>query len=244
MRVVRNPNDIVDRYVADYRNACGDNLVSVIMYGSAVTHEYRPGESDINTLIVLKDFGIGELGTSLPVARKWLSKKVTVPFYMTGEYIASSLDTYPIEFIDMSSNYKVLYGDDVLARLDIKKEHVRIQCERELKGIALHLRREYVRTSGGKKVLERLLTASIKTLLPVFKALLVLNDRPIPKLKSDIIMAVEELYNLGISVFTRLFIPKATLGTGRSLDDFISQFAKTIDILVSTVNKEVQKGGY
>jgi predicted nucleotidyltransferase len=238
MSVVRNPNDIVDRYVADYRNVYGDNLVSVIMYGSAVSHEYRPGDSDINTLIVLNDFGIGELGKSLPIARKWLSKKVTVPFYMTGGYIASSLDTYPIEFIDMRSNYKVLYGEDVLARLDIKKEHVRIQCERELKGIALHLRREYVRTNGSKKVLAQLLTASVKTLLPVFKALLVLNDRPIPKLKGDIIMAVEELYNLGISVFTRLCIPKATLGAGRSLDDIVNQFAKTIDTLVSTVNKE------
>jgi predicted nucleotidyltransferase len=238
MSFVRNPNDIVDRYVADYKNVFDDNLASVIMYGSAASHEYRPGDSDINTLIVLNDFGIAELGKSLPVAKKWLSKKVTVPFYMTGAYIASSLDTYPIEFIDMRSNYKVLYGEDVLAQLDIKKEHVRLQCERELKGIALHLRREYVRTNGSKKVLAGLLTASVKTLLPVFKALLVLNDRPIPKLKSDIVMAVEELYNLGISVFTRLFIPKAALGAGHSLEDLVSQFAKAIDTLVSTVNTE------
>lgn len=237
MGTVRNPNDIVDKYVTDYRNALGENIVSVIMYGSSVTHEYRPGSSDINTLIVLADFGINELKKSLPCARKWISKKVTVPFYMTRDYIETSLDTYPIEFIDMRSNYKVLYGEDVFARLDIKKEHVRIQCERELKGIALHLRREYVATNGNSKILSRLLTASIKTLLPVFKALLVLNDRPIPKIKCDIIMAVEELYNLGISVFTELCGPGSSSGAaGAQPEEIIAKFANTIDTLIATVN--------
>jgi predicted nucleotidyltransferase len=240
---VKNPNDIVDEYVADYKSAFGENLACVIMYGSAVTHEYRPGDSDINTLIVLKNFDLGGLTNGFPVVRKWLSKKVTIPFYMTGEYIASSLDTYPIEFIDIRSNYKVLFGEDVLARLDFKKEHVRLQCERELKGIALHLRREFIRTNGNRKALARLLNASIKTLLPVFKALLVLNDRTIPKLKSDIIMAVEELFNLGISVFTELLVPKAKPDAGRSLDDIINQFAKTIDMLIATVNQNISQRG-
>jgi predicted nucleotidyltransferase len=236
MGSIRNPNDIVDRYVADHKNALGDNLAGVIMYGSAVSHEYRPGVSDINILIVLKNSEIKELRKCFGCARKWRAKKVTDPFYMTKEYIASSLDTYPIEFIDMRSNYKVLYGEDVLARLDIKKEHVRIQCERELKGIALHLRREYVRTNGDKKVLSRLLDSSIKTLLPVFKALLVLNDRPIPKLKCDIVMAVEELYNLGISVFSELCVPGKNHGERRSPDDIVTTFADTVDSLIATVN--------
>jgi predicted nucleotidyltransferase len=238
MGIIRNPNTIVDSYVEDYTNVFGDNCASIIMYGSAVTHEYRPGESDINMLIVLKNFEISELRKSFGVTRKWHLKKVTVPFFMTAGYIASSLDTYPIEFIDIRSHYKVLYGDDMLARLDIKKEHLRIQCERELKGIALHLRREYVRTNGNKKILRRLLTASVKTLLPVFKALLVLNDRPIPNLKGDIIMAIEDLYNLGISVFTELFVPGAGPGQNSSLDEFINQFSKTIDTLVVVINKE------
>jgi predicted nucleotidyltransferase len=243
MAIIRNPNDIVESYVSDYKAAFGDNCASVIMYGSAVTHEYRPGVSDINILIVLKNFGIEELRKSFSITRKWQAKKVTVPFFMTVDYIASSLDTYPVEFIDMRSNYKVLHGEDVLARLDIKKEHLRIQCERELKGIALHLRREYVRTNGDKKILGRLLTASVKTLMPVFKALLVLNDRPIPNLKSDIIMAIEDLYNLGISVFTELFAPGARPVPGRSLDEYINQFAKTIDVLIVTVNNNVLKRG-
>jgi predicted nucleotidyltransferase len=233
---VKNPNDIVGRYVADYRGAFGGNLVSVVMYGSAVTHEYRPRHSDINTAIVLGTCEISDLVKSLGIARKWLAKKVATPFFMTKEYIASSLDSYPIEFIDMRSNYKVLFGEDVLARLDIKKEHVRLQCERELRGIALHLRREYVRTNSGRTALSLLLAASVKRLLPIFKALLVLNNRQIPKLKSDIIMAVEEQYNLGVSVFTELCSPVLKVRDTRRYGELFATYAKTIDSLIATVN--------
>jgi predicted nucleotidyltransferase len=233
---VRNPNDIVEQYVTDYRGAFGDNLVSVFMYGSAVTHEYRPRHSDINTAVVLGSFDIPELDKSLDIAKKWLIKKVAVPFFMTKEYIAASLDSYPIEFIDMRSNYKVLFGEDVLARLDIRKEHVRLQCERELRGIALHLRREYVRTSNGRAALSQLLSASVKRLLPIFKALLVLNDKQIPKLKSDIIMAVEEQYNLGVSVFTELTSPVVKAKGNGQYGHLFATYAKTIDSLIANVN--------
>jgi predicted nucleotidyltransferase len=233
---VKNPNDIVERYVADYRAAFGNNLISVIMYGSAVTHEYRPRHSDINTLIVLDTCEISDLAKCLGIAGKWLGKKVAIPFFMTKEYIATALDSYPIEFIDMRSNYKVLFGEDVLARFNIKKEHVRLQCERELRGIALHLRREYVRTHNGRVALSLLLAASVKRLLPIFKALLVLNDRQIPKLKSDIIMAVEEQYNLGVSVFTELFGPVSRPLGARPYGELFTTYAKTIDSLIATVN--------
>jgi hypothetical protein len=233
---VKNPNDIVERYVADYRAAFGNNLISVIMYGSAVTHEYRPRHSDINTLIFLDTCEISDLAKCLGIAGKWLGKKVAIPFFMTKEYIATALDSYPIEFIDMRSNYKVLFGEDVLARFNIKKEHVRLQCERELRGIALHLRREYVRTHNGRVALSLLLAASVKRLLPIFKALLVLNDRQIPKLKSDIIMAVEEQYNLGVSVFTELFGPVSRPLGARPYGELFTTYAKTIDSLIATVN--------
>jgi hypothetical protein len=206
------------------------------MYGSAVTHEYHPNRSDINTAIVLDSYGMQDLGKSVPVVKKWRKKNVSTPFFLTKDYIATSLDSYPVEFIDMRSGYKVLYGEDVLARLDIRKEDLRLQCERELKSIALHLRREYVSTGGGRSALSRLLTASVKALLPIFKALLVLNDKPIPKLKTDIIMAIEEQYNLGVSVFSDLFGLPAKHRGGRSYDELFSTYAKTIDILITTVN--------
>jgi predicted nucleotidyltransferase len=233
---VKNPNDIVEQYVADYRAVYGDALISIIMYGSAVTHEYVPRRSDINTAIVLSTYDIQNLARCIPLVKKWRKKNVTTPFFMTREYITTSLDSYPVEFIDMRSNYKVLFGEDVLARLDIRKENLRLQCERELKGIALHIRREYVGTGNSGAVLSRLLAASIKRLLPILKGLLVLNNRPIPKLKSEIVLSAEELYNLGGPTLSALYDAAGMVPAGRSFADVFADFAITIDSLISTVN--------
>ncbi|MGB7568851.1 MAG: hypothetical protein WBM07_13405 [Chitinivibrionales bacterium] len=236
MKKIVNPNDIVEEFVTDYRGLFGDELVSVIMYGSAVTHEYRPGVSDINTVIVLKDYSIERMQKCLSVAKKWAGRKVTVPFFMTKGFIASSLDSYPVEFLDIQLNYRVLYGEDVFAQLDIKRDDMRLQCERELRGISIHLRKEFVYCNGNADTLSRLLNASIKKLLPVFKALLRLNNRPVPKMKNDVIMAVEDLYNLGASALSEALQSTRRVTSRHAFGSLFDTYLKTIDTLIDQID--------
>ena len=99
--MIKNPNDIVEELIADYLAVFGNELVSAVMYGSAVTHEYRPGKSDINIALVLVDNTIKRLTQSLSIQKKWQRNGVSIPLFMTKEYIAGSLDSYPVEFLDM-----------------------------------------------------------------------------------------------------------------------------------------------
>jgi hypothetical protein len=46
---------------------------------------------------------------------------------------------------------------------------------------------------------------AIRTLLPLFKAVLVLFDRKIPNSKAEIIAAVEDLFGLGASVLSDIY---------------------------------------
>jgi hypothetical protein len=205
MGKVTNPGDIVEELVNDYTQALGEGLVSILMYGSAVTHEYTPGISDINIAVVTKKNSIRDINRSLPVQKKWRSRRVSVPLFMTRQYIQKSLDTFPVEFLDMQSHYRVVYGEDVLRELDIKRAHLRLQAERELKGAALHLRSGYVETMGNTRRLKNMLSVSLKALIPIFRALLVLNDKKVPASKGDIIMAIEDTYGLGASVLSDIF---------------------------------------
>jgi len=63
---------------------------------------------------------------------------------LTKADIDSSLDTFPIEFLNIKRNYTVVFGEDILEGLAFEKEFIRMQCERELKGKLLLLRAEYV----------------------------------------------------------------------------------------------------
>ena len=236
--MIKNPNDIVEKLVADYLKIFGDDLVSVIMYGSAVSHEFRPGKSDINTLLVLKDNSIKRIHECTGFQKKWYSQGVAIPLFMTREFIRSSLDTYPIEFLDIQSNYRVLYGEDVLSGIKLEKEHLRLQCERELKGIALHLRTEYLRVAGRSKDVESLLSASVRKLIPIFKAVLVLNDRKIPGAKSEAISCVEDLYSLGASALSDVFFKSQQFRD--NYVELFDRFAGVIDVI--TLHVDEMKG--
>jgi predicted nucleotidyltransferase len=54
----KEPKDIFTDIITDYKKAFGDDLISIIMYGSATGKDYRPGKSDINFMIVLSEEGI------------------------------------------------------------------------------------------------------------------------------------------------------------------------------------------
>lgn len=205
MKYIKNPNDIVDEYVKDHLEIYGEGLLCIFMYGSAVTHEFVPGKSDVNMAIVLKDYSLNNISQAADIQKKWIKKGVAAPFYMTKEYINSSADSYPVEFLDMKENYRILHGEDFLRSLEIDKKDVRLQCERELKGAALHLRRVYMQYSDNKKILLELIQRSMKGLVPIMKGIVSLYNEPIPNSKSEIVGKVEDLMSLGASSLSEVF---------------------------------------
>ena len=54
----KDPKEIFQELTDDYKDCFGNELVSIILYGSAAGKEYRPGKSDINVMVVLTDAGI------------------------------------------------------------------------------------------------------------------------------------------------------------------------------------------
>lgn len=188
----------------DCRAIFGDDLISVILYGSSLTPEYIPKKSDLNYLIVLSEEGIFSLHLTHRALPGWRKKKVATPLFLTRVYIYSSLDTFPIEFLNIKRNHLLISGEDILENLSFNKDHVRLQCERELKGKLLLLRERYVETEGKPKALRELLSASVPTFIFIFKGLLYLVDQEIPATKRQTVGAVAERLNLDGQLFSSL----------------------------------------
>jgi len=201
--VISNPNDIVEPLVADFQAVLGGRLLSVVMYGSAVSHEYRPGRSDINVLFVLDNMSVATLRDCGKAAARWKKRGVAPLFIAKGMFEPLS-GLFPVEFYDMHHNYRVLFGDDMFASLKLDKEKLTMQCRKELYGIAVHLRMEIVHSCGVPRRLDGTLAASLRSLLPYFKALLFVGGRKVPNTKAEIVAAVEEACGLGSSVLSEL----------------------------------------
>lgn len=205
MKHVKNPNDIVDEYVKDHLDILGDNIQSIIMYGSAVTHEFIPGKSDVNMLILLKNDSLDNLLNISHLQQKWCKRGVAVPFYLSEKFIIKSLHIFPLEVLDIKENYRVLQGIDVLNAIEIDKQDIFLQCERELKGFSIQLRRSSINLAQNEKQLFQLAADSMKDLIPVLKGIIALYDETIPNSKSEIVAKIEDLMNLGASSLSEVF---------------------------------------
>jgi predicted nucleotidyltransferase len=212
VRAPKDPQEILAEFSGDLEKTFGEDLISIILFGSGATGEYVPGKSDLNFLVVLTDGSPGSLKRAMDTTARWRKRMVNTPLFMTPEYIASSLDSYPIEFIGMQANYRLVHGKDVLENLRFRPAEVRVQCERELKGKLLHLRRAYLESEEKAKNLRRIIAASITTFISIFQGLLYLKQAPIPRTKEEIIQQAAAEFGLNAPVYLRLLeIRKGTV---------------------------------
>jgi len=200
-KIPDRPEEIFEYVVKDYQTIFGSDLLSIMLYGSGARGEYIPKKSDINFLILLSENSIASLSKAFKVVARWHKSRVNTPLFLTKNYILSSLDVFPIEFLNLKAHYKVIYGEDVLQGLVIEKKFLRLQCERELKGKLLQLREQFLETSGSKREIESLIVRSAPTFYSIFRALLFLQDKDIPSGSKELLSLIVQETGLNSSLF-------------------------------------------
>jgi len=203
-RDVKDPKEIFPDITTDYKDVYDGDLISIILYGSAAGKDYRPGKSDINFMIVLSEVGIERLDRAFKIVKKWRKRNVAIPVFLTENYVETSTDVFPIEYLNFKSNYVPVYGKDILKDLSFKPEFIRLQCEREIKGKLLLLRQVYLETSGKGRALKGAISQSIRAFVAIFEALLHVKGLELPKEKLQIIRATAQEFDLDSSVFEKL----------------------------------------
>jgi predicted nucleotidyltransferase len=203
MAKITNPRDIFPQITESYRKIFGDNLISIILYGSAAGSDYNPGKSDINFLIVLSEEAIDDLESAVKEVSRWRKKNVTTPLFMTRQYITSSLDSYPLEFLNIKRKHSLVYGDDVLKDIVFEAHDLRLQCEREIKGKLLLLREGFLETEGKQKRIKDLIKVSITAFISIFSGLLYLKGIEIPETRREIIHSAADEFPLDRDVFLK-----------------------------------------
>jgi len=154
----------------------GDNLQSLCVVGSALTDDFDPKHSDINTVITVSRRTHQHLKLLAGYGPKMGKLKLRAPLLMTPEYISQSLDVFGVEFLDFQLNHAVVYGPDPFAELTFRKEDIRLQCERQLKAALINLRQGYIRAQGKPKLVGELLLACVAELTILMRAMLWLTD--------------------------------------------------------------------
>lgn len=200
-KIPDKPQDIFVPLTEDYKNVFGNELVSLIIYGSAAGGYYVKGKSDINLLVVLTQGGADRLEDSLDIVKQWNKRRVAVPWVMTASFIDKSLDCYPIEFLNLKNNHILIYGEDVLAQLQFRPEELRLQIEKEIKGKLILLRQGYLETAGSSRQIRQLISRSLTAFVSIFNALIYLKQAAVPHQRRETIKHMAKLYPFDSNVF-------------------------------------------
>jgi hypothetical protein len=230
----------LNRLVDDLRAAYGENLASIVLYGSVAAGDHVELRSDHNLLIVLKRIALEDLRLSQTTIRDWLSLGQPMPVYFTVEELKRAADVFPIEFLQMEQARKVLHGSDPFELVEISSANLRHQTEYELRTKLIQLRRLYIPASASAEKLAALMNDSLASFATLFRAVLILHGQEPPVGKAESVRATVSLLKLDGSPFEKIFElrakAKSTLTEAESNRVFAAYMTQ-IELVIEDVDR-------
>ncbi len=177
---------------------------SIYIIGSAVTSDFDEKETDVDSLIVLEEMVLDIFDFIAHIGKKYGKKRIRAPIIMTNDYIRTSLEVFPIQFLNMKKINKHVYGEDVLKNITIKKSDLRLVCERELKGWIQNLCQAYIKSLGNDRIIRELYVSFLSSYIHIFRAILFLYDKELPQGREGVLDEFEEVMDIKMNVFREL----------------------------------------
>jgi predicted nucleotidyltransferase len=203
-----NVSSMIEPFIMDILSGYRDNIHSIYIVGSSLTPDFSPKRSDINSVVVLNDMDLGFVEFVASLGKKYRKRNIAAPLIMTPHYIHNSLDVFPVEFLDLQLIHKSVYGEDILSGLKISRDHLRLQCEREVKSKLIWLRQGYISSLGDRRLLSERLSESITGYMPLFRAIIYLLGKEPPLSRRDVVVTLQELTGVETGIFERMLLLK------------------------------------
>jgi hypothetical protein len=229
-RMQRILDKLVGRLVKDF----GDELVSIVLYGSAAVGDHQGRFSDLNILCVLRGIGVRQLAQAEEVFHWWRKQGNPSPLLLSLDELHSSTDCFPIEFQDIRERHRILHGDDVVAGLEVGTVFYRAQVEHELRSKLLRLRQKAGGVLSDEGLLLRLMAESVSTFCILLRHTLLLSGHPCGFAKREIITNAEAAFGIDPQPFTTLIDLRDEQGKPRGLqprlllESYLEQIGKAV----------------
>lgn len=202
------PAEKIKPFLDEILSKYEEKIHSIHITGSAVTDDFDPKSSDVNSIFVLKEMDLKFLELLAPLGKKYGRTRVAAPLIMTPGYINSSLDVFPVEFLNYKLLHHTVFGEDILENIEIKTSDLRHQCEREIKAKLIWLRQGYISSLGNRKMLSQGFADSISGYIPLFRGLILLFKKQPPAGQEDVIKTLAEITGVNTDVFVKVLNEK------------------------------------
>jgi len=196
--------ELTNEFVNRIRAAAGNNVVSVVLYGSGADGEFHPEYSDLNLLCVLRDASFASLAKIADVAEWWRGKKHHPPLLFTAQELRASAGVFSIEFVDMKQRYRVLFGEDILQNLNVPMALHLFQLRYELREKLMLLRQHVSLAANKDKQLWEVMLHSLSSFTTLFRHVLVELGEKERKHSREAVADLSARMNFDASAFVHL----------------------------------------
>ena len=202
-------HDALNGLLRDLQATHGDNLVSVVLYGSAAAGDHVELRSDYNLLITLRRITPRTCAWRRRPRASGNAWDIRLPVYFTAEELSDAADVFPIEFYQMANARVVLFGQDPFELVKLSDANLRHQTEYELRSKLIQLRRMYIPASVSIEKLCDLMSDSLASFAALFRAVLMLHGEDAPVAKPECVRATARRFGLDLEPFERFlhFVP-------------------------------------
>jgi hypothetical protein len=164
----------------ELQQAAAANLAGLILFGGLARGRFRPGHSDVNLVVLLRDASASALSAIAPALRRAWRAAGVEPFLLTPQEVRLAADVFATKFLDIQDNHIVLAGENPFAGLEVSREHLRLRIEQELRNTLLRLRRRFVGVAEDPAALTAVLAEVARPLALQLLSLLHLAGKAIP----------------------------------------------------------------
>lgn len=239
----------IEEFLSRMKRAAGQNLQSIILYGSAATGDFQSDFSNLNLLCILRETSFSNLSAIAPVVKWWhrqkwwRRQKNPAPLIMTQEELEHSTDVFSIEFLDMQHHHRVLFGEEVLGPLQIPMHQHRAQLEYELREKLILLRQRLLEAGDNDRALWQLLLGSVSAFATLFRhALLALGDAA-PHSRRETIQALAARIPFEPSAFLQLLDIRDHRASRKQFDakDLFTRYLAAVQHVTAAVDTMLDK---
>lgn len=128
------------------KDAFGEDLLSIILYGSAAENRLR-ATSDVNVLFVLARFDEAKANAFREQYRFAQAALNLRAMFLRADEIDAASEEFAQKFADIGRRHVVLYGSDPFAGLQISREALTRRLRQVLLNLSLRMREMYVERS-------------------------------------------------------------------------------------------------
>lgn len=229
-------------FVSRMKELAGENLESLVLYGSAARGDFKEGHSDLNILCILRSLSAGELVRIAPVVHWWcLDQKEPAPLFFTAAELDSSADVFSIELLDMRENRRVLFGKDPIASLSVPLNLHRIELEHDLRSLLLKLRRHFLLNHQKDAELHAALAKSSSSAFVLLRhTLLAFGENP-PSSPHEVFSRVAALAGADPAAFSAAFELRSTHSHSNDIRRVYEQYLVALSVVISALDRLVPK---